>query len=328
MKYFRSFLPDLAKKNEKFELFYEVKANLKKKQVKQLKDSGITTIQPGIESFSNQVLELMRKGVKGLQNVQLLKWCKEFGVRAEWNFLYGFPNEALEEYEKMIDIIQCITHLTPPGGVGKIRMDRFSPNFERSTSLGFCNIRPFSSYSYVYPLDHEALSDFAYYFAFDYKDPLSLDRYVPRILDVIQNWTNNHEASDLFILNKDDQAIVCDFRPNSDTPFSVVSGLELHCLQCCDEISTVPKILTEAKNKGIPNASLETISQIINKLCDRKLLLTEDNYCLTLAINADDGYEPSAKSLEKLINIASKSGYTDSNGDIVVKTNCAAAAVA
>ena len=44
-----------------------------------LRDAGVTTIQPGIESFSDRVLKLMKKGVTGLQNIQLLKWCKEIG---------------------------------------------------------------------------------------------------------------------------------------------------------------------------------------------------------------------------------------------------------
>ena len=33
----------------------------------------------------------MKKGVTGLQNIQLLKWCKEIGVHPIWNFLIGIP---------------------------------------------------------------------------------------------------------------------------------------------------------------------------------------------------------------------------------------------
>ena len=44
-------------------------------------------IQPGIESLSDHVLKLMRKGTTALQNIQLLKWCREYGVQPEWNLL-------------------------------------------------------------------------------------------------------------------------------------------------------------------------------------------------------------------------------------------------
>src|SRR5512144_1002972 len=106
-------------------LFYEVKSNLRKEQVKQLRDAGITEIQPGIESFSDAVLKLMRKGVSALQNIQLLKWCKEFGVQPRWNVLWGFPGEAGEEYERMAAMIPLLAHLPPPVSASGLRLDRF-----------------------------------------------------------------------------------------------------------------------------------------------------------------------------------------------------------
>jgi len=79
MKYFKTLLPMLAERKLRVSLFYETKSNLKKEQVRLLRDAGVTVIQPGIESFSDRVLQQMKKGVSGLQNVQLLKWCKEIG---------------------------------------------------------------------------------------------------------------------------------------------------------------------------------------------------------------------------------------------------------
>jgi len=87
MRYFNDFLPALAASDLEVELFYETKANLKKEQVRALRDAGVMSIQPGIESFGDNVLALMRKGVTALQNIQLLKWCTELGVRPYWNVL-------------------------------------------------------------------------------------------------------------------------------------------------------------------------------------------------------------------------------------------------
>src|SRR5215212_3244549 len=87
LSYFKDVIPELARLGGKHDLFSEVKANLRKEQVRMMRDGGIRTIQPGIESLSDSVLKLMRKGVSGLQNIQLLKWCKERGVDPVWNFL-------------------------------------------------------------------------------------------------------------------------------------------------------------------------------------------------------------------------------------------------
>lgn len=94
MKYFKTFLKLLADGKREFGLFYEVKANLRKDQVKLLCEAGVKTIQPGIESFSDNVLRIMRKGVTALQNVQLLKWCTELGLKAVYNLIWGFPGKC------------------------------------------------------------------------------------------------------------------------------------------------------------------------------------------------------------------------------------------
>ena len=55
--------------------------------------AGVHRIQPGIESLSNNVLKLMRKGTTGIRNIQLLKWCKQYKIAVDWNILYGFPGK-------------------------------------------------------------------------------------------------------------------------------------------------------------------------------------------------------------------------------------------
>jgi ribosomal peptide maturation radical SAM protein 1 len=91
MAYFRDFLPGLAQQKLGLDIFYEVKANLSRRQLRLLQEAGVKRIQPGIESLSDHILQLMRKGTTGLQNIQLLKWCRDYGIHADWNLLYGFP---------------------------------------------------------------------------------------------------------------------------------------------------------------------------------------------------------------------------------------------
>ena len=80
-------------------------------------------MQPGIESLIDDVLKLMRKGVSALHNVQLLKWCKEIGVKPHWNVLWGFPGEPAAEYERLARVVPWLRHLPPPRGFGPIRLN-------------------------------------------------------------------------------------------------------------------------------------------------------------------------------------------------------------
>jgi ribosomal peptide maturation radical SAM protein 1 len=113
MAYFRSTLPLLAADGVERQLFYEVKANLKRHQIAQLREAGVTWLQPGIESLHSNVLRLMGKGVEGWQNVQLLKWCRQYGVRLSWSILWGFPGEEDAWYEQMAPWLEKLEHCNP-----------------------------------------------------------------------------------------------------------------------------------------------------------------------------------------------------------------------
>ena len=114
MAYFQEFLPAVAAEQLGLQLFYEVKANLSRRHLKQMAAAGVHRIQPGIESLSDHVLKLMRKGTTALQNVQLLKWCREYSVTAEWNLLYGFPGETRADYREILNMLPSIRFVDPP----------------------------------------------------------------------------------------------------------------------------------------------------------------------------------------------------------------------
>ncbi len=119
----------LIEERSDYQIFYEVKSNLKQAQLRTMAQAGITSIQPGIESLSSHVLALMRKGVTMLQNVRLLKWAYYYGMRVGWNILTGFPGEVPDDYDRQLLILPLLRHLPPPSGSGRIWLERFSPYF-------------------------------------------------------------------------------------------------------------------------------------------------------------------------------------------------------
>ena len=219
LRYLRTLVPELARRQLGIELFYEVKANLKKEQLRLLRDAGIREIQPGIESLSTEVLRIMRKGVSGLQNLQLLKWCKELGIRVYWNFLWGFAGEPPAEYERMARIVPWLTHLQPPEATGLHRLDRFSPNYFEGERLGYCDIRPYPAYRYVYGngqaertngSEPAGLEDLAYYFQYDYRDGRDVASYVAGLRRRLEAWQDLHQGSDLLGFDRPRRPMVFD----------------------------------------------------------------------------------------------------------------------
>ena len=117
MRYLNTLIPKLKAAGSPFSLFYETKSNLSKKHLKQMRDAGIIWIQPGIESLHTKVLSLMNKGCKAWHNIQLLKWCRQFGMRCIWVLLHDFPGDKDSWYQEMAAMIPLLAHLQPPNGV-------------------------------------------------------------------------------------------------------------------------------------------------------------------------------------------------------------------
>jgi ribosomal peptide maturation radical SAM protein 1 len=144
-------------------LFYEIKSNARRPQVKGMADAGITAVQPGIESFSSPLLALMKKGVTAAQNVAFLRYAREYGIRVGYNLLAGFPGGGRETYADMIRSLPRLAHLHPPSGVVPIEFHRFSPYHQNPQAFGL-KLRASDAYSRLYPFPESEIAELAYMF--------------------------------------------------------------------------------------------------------------------------------------------------------------------
>ena len=209
------------------ELFYATKSNLTFEQLRLLRLGGVRSIQPGIESFSSQVLRLMRKGCTGVQNIQLLRWCEELGISVCWNILYGFPGEPPCEYKRMAELVPLLTHLQPPAFCESARMDRFSPMFAAPERFGLARRRPIPGYSYVYPLKDPDLEKLAYFFDFDYVYGRQPGNYVTDLIREVEVWATlrRQHRTQLDLFQAGSVVLINDTRPCAVKRTHVLSGV-------------------------------------------------------------------------------------------------------
>jgi ribosomal peptide maturation radical SAM protein 1 len=166
----------LAAQERDYRFFYEVKANLNRDQIRLLAQGGMRRIQPGIESLSSHLLQLMRKGISAIKNVRLLKWAAYYHVSVSWNVLLGFPGESVNDYTSQVELLKLIPHLPPPSGAYRISLERFSPNYTQAAEMGFENVRPLEAYSYIYPREINT-GRIAYFFEYDAQGTLPDSAY-------------------------------------------------------------------------------------------------------------------------------------------------------
>lgn len=285
MRYFSTMIPMLAEARLDLEMFYEVKANLRRDQVEALAKVGVKRIQPGIESFSDEVLALMRKGCTGFQNIQLLRWCHECGVQPLWNLIGGFPGESPAEYTAMAQLIPFLVHLPPPTGCAPIRLDRFSPLFTRASETGLRRVRPNPAYYYVFPFGRRILSRLAYFFDFDYPDGRKPDDYMEPLSRASEEWKAAHARTlgDAPVLDATWDSAgawrVVDTRGVAKKREHRLSGIVARIYTACDRAQTRLTL-----GRLLPGPRAEDIDCAIEELIENRLLLSRNGQLLSLAV--------------------------------------------
>jgi hypothetical protein len=184
--YLERVLPGLA--NLDLDIFYETKANLKEHQVAILARCGVRTIQPGIEGLSSRTLALMKKGVRRHQNIEVLKWCRTYGLEVIWLYLYGLPGEHAEDYVEDASLMAKIMHLQPPRALNPVVLDRFSPLYEKRRELGIDPVRPMADIALAYRgLSADNITKLCYHFEGDIPG-LAPERYLPQLGAALCTW--------------------------------------------------------------------------------------------------------------------------------------------
>jgi ribosomal peptide maturation radical SAM protein 1 len=295
MAHFDTVLPRLAERPQRLRLFYETKANLKRRHVQQLVDAGVTWIQPGIESLSSEVLALMDKGSQAWVNIQLLKWCRELGLRLSWTILFGFPGEDDDWYVAMAQRIPLLTHLQAPGSMTQIRIDRYSPYHMRPDKYGL-RLKPARLYPYVYPVPPDALADLCYFFEdeheIDYGRNALLGQAMLRpgleaVRREVTAWSRRFWSGYPPILAVEadgEQLRILDTRDCAAERWTTLEGLERAIYLLGDDAPSparLPELLRA--HHGLSPEPAE-LAAALDRLVSRKLMLAVDGRVVSLAV--------------------------------------------
>jgi len=263
--------PQLSQYLHKPELFYEVKANMARREVATMRAANVTTIQPGIESLNSAHLKLLGKGVKAIQNLALLKWCRELRIAPTWNLLYGIPGEQDADYFAQIDLIDRIPHFAPPEGAHIIQIDRFSPYFTLFREFGWQGIEPLDEYRLMHPeMSDEALGDTAYHFR-GVGAAFSVQGYEGALRAAVDRWKNRHSAGDGLYLDPANGLVS-------------VCGDEVSVLGGDDRIDAVVACTHEVTSVQRVEAATQADNVLIAALQDSGLLWQEGDQLINLVV--------------------------------------------
>jgi len=287
MRYFRDVLPRLRDAGCDLSLYYETKSNLRREQVRLLRDAGVNFLQPGIESLSSPILALMRKGVTAFQNVRLLKWCAEYGIHVFWNVIYGFPGEPPEEYARLARLAPSLTHLAPPT-LCRLAIHRFSPYHDRPAEFGLEVLGPLPWYRLVYPADEATLAELAYNFDYRHADGRDPETYVGALREAIEAWQTSHPASSRALRYRRGPGFLAvhDRRPNLEPADYSFSEREARLFLACEDGATAAEARAALGEADAADLDVDDVQEFLDELVGSRLMYEEDGRYLALALPA------------------------------------------
>jgi len=284
-RYLEELCEPLAQERNDYQIFYEVKANLRRDQISTLARAGVRIIQPGIESLSSHVLKLMRKGISMLRNVRLLKWAHYYGIDVHWGILAGFPGETSEDYEEQARVAALLSHLPPPKGVMRIWLERFSPYFSES-HFPVSDVRPLSVYRYVYPEEHVRLDKIAYFFDYQMDATIS-ESELGDLRQVIDGWLagwQRRPRPSLTYRRTPDWIQILD-RRGEKAQASAFEGVAAAAYEHCGETDrTADAVRAHLENERGEKLTVDEVRRLLHDFCDRGLMLEEKDRFLSLAL--------------------------------------------
>jgi len=298
MGYYKTLLPELAADTSNRRIFYEIKANVSRAQVAALVDAGIMWVQPGIESLHSEVLRLMDKGIQGWQNVQLLKWARELGLRLSWSILWGFPGEKDDWYEDMAGWLPALAHLPPPAATPRVRYDRYSVYHEQASQQGLI-LFPIGTLSLVYPAGPGDLDALAYFFTTEpnsgplriiqtLSEAVTANPGIRAVTRAVRDWAAAHRSGELPVLTMEDRAGVLeitDTRACARTSRQLLTGLSRAVLLACDSAPRPARLAEVVGRDGGITASQDEIDAVVRKLRDDRLVLSMDDRLVGLVLH-------------------------------------------
>lgn len=301
MNYLNTVIPALAEAGNQNHIFYETKANLTREQLEKLALANIRWIQPGLESFNDQILKMMGKGTTARQNIQLLKWCRELGINVYWLLLYDFPGENDDAYVEMGKWLSQLAHLQPPRALMFVQYIRFSPYQRNPTSYNI-DMEAEKSYDWLYLWSKNSINNFAYYFddytaerdriEFHHERPMrrpGLQTIRSVFLEWSAQWPNagldgRESMATLYMEDYNEKLIVTDTRKCRSAETHILTGLSRAICLACHVALTERKLHRQVKTDFGIEATYMAVEKVLSELIEKKLLLKLESYYISLPL--------------------------------------------
>jgi hypothetical protein len=213
-----------------------------------------------------------------------MRWAQYYGIRVDWNILWGFPGETAADYAEQTAALPDLVHLRPPAGADRIWMERFSPLFNEADVSWRA---PERSYRYVYPGTVD-LDKAAYFFEYELAGALPEATY-DGLRQAVRDWTGAWQADRPPVLTYWSAPGILQIydgrHPGREGTYTFDGQLADIYLACVDRPTTAPA-LRDRLGLDLP---VEAVQEVFAEYRRRGLMFLDGSRALALALPAVTG---------------------------------------
>jgi ribosomal peptide maturation radical SAM protein 1 len=289
-KEYGSLCDKIIELNKDFTFFVEARVDrLKSKDYTLLKKAGFTTIQTGIETFSNNYLQKMNKGTRVIDNIASLRFSKENGILNSYNILVNYPNEETNDFKETVENIQLFWQYTYPPNISYLMVGYGSAIYNNQKVYNINKLTYTEIDKILFP--KEILEKgISYFYNFERKKSFEGNNWE----DLVSKWKKIIEESEMkFIKSKKlvDKLIfyfvdggnfikIYDKRSLNDVMIYVLNDIEREVFLNCENVISFQEL-----NEKISHIPEFKLAAILHSFEQAGIVFQEDDYYLSLPLN-------------------------------------------
>ncbi|MFQ5801326.1 MAG: B12-binding domain-containing radical SAM protein [Candidatus Methylomirabilales bacterium] len=190
--------------------------------LKRMQDVGCVNVQYGVESGSQQMLDVMEKNTKVQHNLDAAKWTYEVGLYTSYAMVLGMPGECPETVQETIEFLKEVTEFLPEPPYARISINRLealpgTPVYEYGKVLGLIGRTPEEEEKYLLHISDTSGGEAGKQLNFtDYPD--FIVQYWKRLmwLEVMHNWYEKNPERQLPLMTTLWKSFLSFFVSNKD----------------------------------------------------------------------------------------------------------------
>ncbi len=262
--------------------FAEIRAVTQPDRLKLYSRGGLSTVQVGVESLSNSLLQKMAKGTTVIDNIAVMKLCCENGIQVEGNLITEFPTTTEAEIQETLlnlDFILPYHPLVPAA----FFLGHGSPIHRGCSSFGISALLVHHKVKKLFPPRYNSLEQLIN----GYRGDRTLQHQLWKpVYRKIEQWQTFHTAragkkstplqyrdGGTFLIIRQEQ--------RSGQPLQHrLKGSSRKIYLFCHIPQSISTILYQFKN-----LTEESLINFISELCRKRLMFRENDRVLSLAVH-------------------------------------------